>query len=190
MLEGTQPHTSARGSGTRKKGRPAAFQEEDIDWTSLTPEERRKIRRRLSNRASAHRVRQRRLEMMDSLQSKVRRTLQHLHSALIHKSVCLAQIQLLHQQQGVMIARMQAGEDAQQQLRAELAVARERWATTAEENMRVHADNTMLRRLLDDAKVCCCCYCCVLISHNHHSKLHHLHEQRRVSMLPFFSWVP
>lgn len=70
VLEGQEPPTS-HAAGSRKKGRPAAFQEEDIDWTSITPEERRKIRRRLSNRASAHRVRQRRLEMMDTLQSKV-----------------------------------------------------------------------------------------------------------------------
>lgn len=54
-----------------------------------------------------------------------------------------------------MIARMQASEDAEQQLRAELAVARQRWASTAQDNMRLHAENTMLRQLLDDAKVWC-----------------------------------
>lgn len=116
----------------KKLGRPASFQEEDIDWESLTPEERRKIRRRLSNRRSAHRVRQRRLEMMDTLQSKV---------------------EMLHKQQAVMIARLQEGEAEQEQLTNELSVARERWAATAQENMRLVGENARLRRMLEEAKV-------------------------------------
>ncbi len=129
----TGPSTPANSRGRKKKlGRPATFEEEDIDWDKLTPEERRKIRRRLSNRRSAHRVRQRRLEMMDTLQSKV---------------------EMLHKQQAVMIARLQEGDSKQEQLRNELVVARERWAATAQENMRLVAENATLRRLLEDAKV-------------------------------------
>jgi predicted Fe-S protein YdhL (DUF1289 family) len=71
----------------KKLGRPASFDEEELDWEAMSPEEKRKARRRISNRASALRVRQRHNERLHDMQLLVR-----ARPLLLHRTTSCAYV--------------------------------------------------------------------------------------------------
>ena len=65
------PDTSLQGRGaSKKKGRPIAYRG-DPEAAGLSEDEKRRIKRRIANRESARRVRQKRLDLMDQQQAQV-----------------------------------------------------------------------------------------------------------------------
>jgi hypothetical protein len=62
----------------RKVGRPITYKG-DPDSNNLTEEERRRIKRRIANRESARRVRQKRQDLMEELQMSVSPLYLHLY---------------------------------------------------------------------------------------------------------------
>ena len=63
-----------QGKEKKKVGRPITYKG-DPEANDLTEEERRRIKRRIANRESARRVRQKRHDLMDDLQVNVRESI-------------------------------------------------------------------------------------------------------------------
>ncbi len=60
----------AQGKDKKKVGRPITYKG-DPEAADLTEDERRRIKRRIANRESARRVRQKRHDLMEDLQANV-----------------------------------------------------------------------------------------------------------------------
>ena len=73
----------------KKVGRPITYKG-DPEANDLTEEERRRIKRRIANRESARRVRQKRHDLMDDLQVNVRESIfiRPCHNILHSSSPC------------------------------------------------------------------------------------------------------
>ncbi|GAB4824104.1 hypothetical protein N2152v2_011150 [Parachlorella kessleri] len=104
-----------KGGPKRKQvGRPLKYKG-DPNAPHLTEEERRRIKRRIANRESARRVRQKRNEYMDDLQSKCTALSQQNARLLSHVAALESQNRTLVAQVGLMRDKynIKAGENAQ-----------------------------------------------------------------------------
>jgi hypothetical protein len=72
----TRPTRSATATGRKKVGRPIEY-EGDPDSPLLSEQERRRIKRRISNRESARRVRHKRQEVVDEMQATMDKLKEH-----------------------------------------------------------------------------------------------------------------
>lgn len=109
--------------------RPLSFQSDEVieEGRGLTEDERRRLKRRIANRESARRVRQKRAEMLEELQQK-----------------CTA----LTQQNARLLAHIANGEHQRQSLQSQVAVLRERLLSKAAENNGMHGEIAALRKVL------------------------------------------
>ncbi|KAK9840565.1 hypothetical protein WJX81_001658 [Elliptochloris bilobata] len=114
------------GKEKKKVGRPIAYKG-DPDAPGLTEEDRRRIKRRIANRESARRVRQKRQEQLDELEIKVGE---------------------LARQNQALAAHLAEVEAHKGQLAAQVAALRERWQGAAAENLRLTGELAALRKTL------------------------------------------
>jgi hypothetical protein len=122
---GQQPKTGEK----KKVGRPITYKG-DPNSAHLTEGERKRIKRRIANRESARRVRQKRLELLDELQLK---------------------IQELQVQQQQLVNHVNGVENAKAVLASQLNVVREKWAQTTNENMKLRSEMNQLRSAFESA---------------------------------------
>lgn len=116
-----------KAKGKKKVGRPIAYKGDPND-PRLTEDERRRIKRRIANRESARRVRQKRQELMDD---------------------CSSRLQLLTQQNQRLVAYVSTLENQKNLLFSQLATLRERLSLFNSENVRLNNENNTLRSLLE-----------------------------------------
>ncbi|BDA47047.1 probable bZIP transcription factor 11 at N-terminal half [Coccomyxa sp. Obi] len=128
--EGMTGGTSNGGGGDsaekKRVGRPIAYKG-DPNSPNLTEEERRRIKRRIANRESARRVRQKRQDVMEELQVKInalqaqnQRLMAHVGEVEAHKSMLTGQVTAL----------------------------RNKWTTASSDNMRLQAELGTLHKSL------------------------------------------
>lgn len=112
-------------------GRPIAYPGDPSD-EHLTEEERRRLKRRIANRESARRVRQKRQEQMEELQAKV--------SSLTHQNARL-------------LSHIASAEQTRQGLQSQVVELREALAAKAAETSGLLAEAMALRKALSDRGV-------------------------------------
>ncbi|BDA50434.1 hypothetical protein COCOBI_16-1100 [Coccomyxa sp. Obi] len=125
--DGGSGRETRRGSGGIAPKRPrskALLCEQDPDAPGLTLEQRRKIRRRINNRASARRVRQKREEELHKISAQVAR---------------------LDQERQLLTARVSQTQNGCSQLAMQLKETRERWQITCLTNATLHKELMALR---------------------------------------------
>ena len=109
-------------------GRPITFTGDPMA-KDLTEDERRRLKRRIANRESARRVRQKRQELLEELQQKV--------------------TQMTHQN-ARLLTHIASAEHGRQNLQSQVILLRERFAAKAAENNGLIAETLALRKALMD----------------------------------------
>jgi hypothetical protein len=131
--DGRRRGSRGNGGGPTSSGlgRPIAYSGDPLD-EHLTEEERRRLKRRIANRESARRVRQKRQEQMEDLQGKV--------SALTHQNARL-------------LSHIASAEQTRQGMQAQVMELREALAAKAAETSGLLAEAMALRKSLTDRGV-------------------------------------
>eukprot|EP00884_Botryococcus_braunii_P021449 jgi/Botrbrau1/7989/Bobra.384_2s0017.1 len=111
----------------KKVGRPIAYKG-DPNSPALTEEERRRVKRRIANRESARRVRQKRQDHLGELQIKVQHIQTQNQNLLLHCNEVEKEKHFISQQLGDM---------------------RDKWASAAHENMRLRGELAAVRKALE-----------------------------------------
>jgi len=104
----------------KKVGRPITYKG-DVNSKDLTEAERRRIKRRVANRESARRVRQKRQETMEEMQSRM---------------------DAMQQQTAALSARLQEVEQHKAMLLGQLTQMRDKWSAAVNENVRLQDEVT------------------------------------------------
>ncbi|KAK9824564.1 hypothetical protein WJX72_011336 [[Myrmecia] bisecta] len=110
----------------RRMGRPVAY-EGDPDSSQLTAEERRRIRRRINNRESARRVREKRQEIMDRITEQMR---------------------ALEGDKAKLVKYVGEVEDTCRAMTDEMRRVKERWCQSCIENVKLYKEVFELRKRL------------------------------------------
>ncbi|KAK9917908.1 hypothetical protein WJX75_009443 [Coccomyxa subellipsoidea] len=117
----------SKGNNKKKVGRPITYKG-DPEASNLTEEEKRRIKRRIANRESARRVRQKRHDLMEDLQ---------------------VNIETMQQRNGKLLAHCGRIEKQKAAVMGQMAEMQEKWGQAASEGSRLQAEIATMRQTLE-----------------------------------------